>query len=182
MFARVLIVLTSFLWFNATRYTQVFRWYEDLALYYKQGALVSVATMLVVVLGMKATVSQNAECLSLVLGAMKIMMVMIVKRPGEKTTTIFHVLGQERKKTQELTGMQQMFAENNVMLTGMDGVRHAINEDFRKVSTFIGDSNRFTYQKMDDISEEHNYRITKVIDSHKSRKTVSLMTMEVSQM
>ena len=123
----------------------MFQWYEDLALY-KQGALVSVATMLVVVLGMKATVSQNSECLTLMLGAMMVMMVMIVKRIDEKTTTIFHVLGQERRKTQELihAGMQQMFAENNVMLTGMDGMKHASNEDFKKMSMFIGDGNRLT--------------------------------------
>ena len=165
MFARVIIVLTAFLWFNTTRYTQVFQWYEDLALY-KQGALVSVATMLVVVLGMKATVSQNSECLTLMLGALMIMMVMIVKRLDEKTATIFHVLGQERKKTQELihAGLQQMFAENNIMLSGMDRMKHAINKDFKKVSAFIGDSNRFTYQKMDDVAEESNYRTTKVID------------------
>ena len=50
------------------------------------------------------------------------------------------------------------------MLTGMDRMKHAINEDFKKVSAFIGDSNRFTYQKMDDIAEESNFRITKVID------------------
>ena len=43
-------------------------------------------------------------------------------------------------------------------------MKGAINEDFKKMSQFIADSNRFTYQKMDDISEEHNYRITKVID------------------
>ena len=100
------------------------------------------------------------------LGAMLVMMVMIVKRFDEKTTTIFHVLGQERRKTQELIhgGMQQMFAENNILITGMDNMKQRINENFKRVSAFKADSNCFTYQKMDDISEEHNYRITKVID------------------
>ena len=131
IFACLIIVLTAALWYNTIHFTKtkLFGWYEDLALY-KQGALVATMTMLMVILGMKAKVSQNSECLAVLLGAMMIMM--IVKRIDEKTATTFHVLGQERRKTQELThgGLQQMFAENNVMLTGMDGIRHAINEDF----------------------------------------------------
>ena len=165
MFACVIIVLTGLFWYNTTYYTEWFLWYEDLALY-KQGALVSLTTMLVVVIGLKTTVSQNSECLMLMWGGMVIMIVLLVKRLDEKTSTIFTLLGQERKKTQELihAGMSQMFNENNIMLTGMDRMKHAINEDFKKVSAFIGDSNRFTYQKMDDIAEESNFRITKVID------------------
>ena len=65
---------------------------------YKQGALVSVTTMLVVVLGLKTTVSQNSECLMLMWGGMVIMMALLVKRLDEKTSTIFTVMGQERKK------------------------------------------------------------------------------------
>ena len=91
---------------------------------------------------------------------------MIVKRIDEKATTTFHVIGQERRRTRELIdgGMRQLFNETSIMLTGMDNMKGAINEDFKKMSQFIGDSNRITYQKMEDISEEHNYRITKVID------------------
>ena len=138
---------------------------EDLALY-KQGALVATVTMLTVAIGMKTTVSQNSEFLTVLLGAMLIMMVMIVKRIDEKTTTTNLILGTERRKTQELihAGLSQMFSENNIMLTNMDGLRHAVNEDFKKLSNFVNDSNRFTYQKMDDISEGHNYRIAQVID------------------
>ena len=55
MFACVIIVLTGLFWYNTTYYTERFLWYEDLALY-KQGALVSFTTMLVVVLGLKTTV------------------------------------------------------------------------------------------------------------------------------
>ena len=100
------------------------------------------------------------------LGAMMVAMIMIVKRIDEKATTTFHVIGQERRRTRELIdgGMRQLFNETSIMLTGMDNMKGAINEDFKKMSQFIGDSNRITYQKMEDISEEHNYRITKVID------------------
>ena len=82
-FACVIIVLTAALWYNTIEFTKLFGWYEDLALY-KQGALVATVTMLTVVLGMKATVSQNSECLAVLLGAMMIMTVMVVKRIDEK--------------------------------------------------------------------------------------------------
>ena len=122
--------------------------------------------MLMAVIGLRARFSQNSECLTLMLGAMMVMMVMIVKRVDEKATTTFHVTGQEKRRTRELIdgGMRQLFNETNILLTGMDNMKGAINEDFKKMSQFIADSNRFTYQKMEDISEEHNYRITKVID------------------
>ena len=93
-------------------------------------------------------------------------MMMIVKRIDEKAATSFAIMGRERRRTRELIdgGMRQLFNETNVLLAGMDNMKGAINEDFKKMSQFIADSNRFTYQKMDDISEEHNYRITRVID------------------
>ena len=95
MFACLSIVLTAALWYDATHYTKVFQWYEDLALY-KQGVLVAMATMLMVALGVQAKVPQNSECLTLMLGAVMIMMVMVVKRIDEESATIFHVMGQER--------------------------------------------------------------------------------------
>ena len=165
MFACLSIVLTAALWYDATHYTKVFQWYEDLALY-KQGVLVAMATMLMVALGVQAKVPQNSECLTLMLGAVMIMMVMVVKRIDEESATIFHVMGQERKKIQELIhgSQQQIFAETNMMMKGVNTLKSAVNEDFKKMSSFVADSNRFTYQKMDDIPEERNYRITKVID------------------
>ena len=77
------------------------------------------------------------------LGAMMVAMIMIVKRIDEKATTTFHVIGQERRRTRELIdgGMRQLFNETSIMLTGMDNMKGAINEDFKKMSPFIGDSN-----------------------------------------
>ena len=49
MFACLSIVLTAALWYNTTPHTKLFQWYEDLALY-KQGALVAMTTMLMVVI------------------------------------------------------------------------------------------------------------------------------------
>ena len=93
-------------------------------------------------------------------------MMIIVKRIDEKAQTTFAIMGQERRRTRELIdgGVRQLFNETNILLTGMGNMKGAINADFKKMSQFIADSNRFTYQKMDDISEQHNYRITKVID------------------
>ena len=97
MFACLIIVLTAALWYNTTYYTQVFRWYEDLALY-KQGALVATSTMLVVFVGMQARFSQNSECLTLMLGAMMVAMMMIVKRIDEKSANNLCNHGPREKK------------------------------------------------------------------------------------
>ena len=80
-----------------------------------------------------------------------IMMTMTVKRIDEKMAT--GVLGSERKKTQEYMhrNQQQLFNECNMMMNRIEQVQKDNEEGF-------------AFQKMDDISEEHNYRTTKVID------------------
>ena len=95
-----------------------------------------------------------------------IMMVMTVKRVDEKTATVFHVLGQERKKTQEYMrrNQQQPFGETNMMMNSLNQVRKEGAENSDKLFSFMADCNRFTLQKMEDIADDHSFKFSKVID------------------